>query len=147
MSDINVVMLMGRLGGDPEIRDTRGGEKVASFSLATAKKWRDKTTGEAREKTEWHRVVVFGRAADIAEKYLRKGLRVHITGQLQTRKWQDKNGNDRYMTEVVVSGYSGRVDLIDFADDAGRASQSSIGGQTSESTGARRDPYDDEIPF
>jgi len=98
---INKVILIGNLGNDPEIRYTQGGNAVANLSLATSETWRDKTTGETRENTEWHRIVMFGRLGEIAGEYLKKGSKVYIEGRLQTRKWQDKDGNDRYTTEIV----------------------------------------------
>lgn len=98
---INKVILIGNLGSDPEIRHTQGGNAVANLSLATSESWRDKTTGETRENTEWHRVVMFGRLGEIAGEYLKKGSKVYIEGRLQTRKWQDKDGNDRYTTEII----------------------------------------------
>lgn len=98
---INKVILIGNLGSDPEIRHTQGGNAVANLSLATSESWRDKATGETRENTEWHRVVVFGRLGEVAGEYLKKGSKVYIEGRLQTRKWQDRDGNDRYTTEIV----------------------------------------------
>lgn len=101
MNGINKAILIGRLGDDPEIRHTQGGKVVANLSLATSEKWKDKDSGEQHEKTDWHRVVFFGRQAEVAGEYLRKGSQVYIEGKLQTRKWQDKDGNDRYTTEIV----------------------------------------------
>ena len=98
---INKVILIGNLGSDPEVRHTQGGNAVANISLATSETWRDKTTGETRENTEWHRVVMFGRLGEIAGEYLKKGSKVYVEGRLQTRKWQDRDGNDRYTTEIV----------------------------------------------
>ena len=100
---LNKVMLIGNLGADPEIRYTAAGAPVANVSLATAESWRDKDSGELREKTEWHRVVFFGKVAETIEKYVSKGSQIFIEGKLQTRKWQDKEGNDRYTTEIVAS--------------------------------------------
>lgn len=119
MADLNRVSLMGRLGADPEIRVFDNGDKVANLRVATGERWKDKQTGEAKERTEWHAVVIYGPAAGMAEKYLRKGARCLIEGALRTRKWQDQQGNDRYSTEVVVSGYSGRVDPIDWPENGG----------------------------
>ena len=118
MADINRASLMGRLGADPEIRTTQTGEKIANMRIATGEKWKDKNTGEAKERTEWHIVVAFGNLAQIAEKWLKKGKRVYVEGAIRTRKWQDQSGNDRYSTEIVLSGFGSRLDLIDF-DDAG----------------------------
>ena len=99
---LNKVMLIGNLGSDPEIRYTAAGAPVANISLATAESWRDKDNGELREKTEWHRVVFFGKVAETVEKYVSKGSQIYVEGKLQTRKWQDKEGNDRYTTEIIA---------------------------------------------
>ncbi|PCE68753.1 MULTISPECIES: single-stranded DNA-binding protein [Salinivibrio] len=109
---INKVILIGNLGNDPEIRYLPNGGAVANLSLATSESWRDKSTGEMREKTEWHRVVLFGKTAEVAGEYLRKGSQVYIEGQLQTRKWQDQSGQDRYSTEVVVQGFNGSMQML-----------------------------------
>jgi single-strand DNA-binding protein len=101
---INKVILIGNLGNDPDVRYTSGGSPVANVSLATAESWRDKETGDMQERTEWHRVVFFSRLAEIVEKYLRKGSKIYVEGRLQTRKWQDRDGNDRYSTEIVANG-------------------------------------------
>ncbi len=100
---INKVILIGNLGQDPEIRYTSKGNTVTNLNLATSEKWKDKNTGENKEKTEWHRVVLFGKLAEIAAEYLRKGSQIYIEGSLKTKKWQDKNGNDRYTTEIIVN--------------------------------------------
>lgn len=100
---VNKVILIGNLGNDPDTRYTQGGSAIANISLATTNAWKDKDTGETQERTEWHRVVFFGRLAEIASEYLRKGSGVYVEGRLQTRKWQDQNGNDRYTTEVVAN--------------------------------------------
>ncbi|EGR2855488.1 single-stranded DNA-binding protein [Vibrio parahaemolyticus] len=109
---INKVILVGNLGGDPEVRYMPNGGAVANITIATSESWRDKATGEQREKTEWHRVVLFGKLAEVAGEYLRKGSQVYIEGQLQTRKWQDQQGQDRYTTEVVVQGYQGIMQML-----------------------------------
>ena len=98
---LNKVMLIGNLGADPEIRHTNGGMAVATLRLATAESWKDRETGESKDKTEWHRVVFFGRTAEVIEQYLNKGSQIYVEGRIQTRKWQDKDGNDRYTTEIV----------------------------------------------
>ncbi|GLT16311.1 single-stranded DNA-binding protein [Vibrio zhanjiangensis] len=121
---INKVILVGNLGSDPEVRYMPNGGAVANITIATSESWRDKTTGEQREKTEWHRVSLFGKLAEVAGEYLRKGSQVYIEGQLQTRKWQDQNGQDRYTTEVVVQGYNGIMQML-----GGRA-QGGMQGQT-----------------
>ncbi|MXW92846.1 MAG: single-stranded DNA-binding protein, partial [Rhodospirillaceae bacterium] len=100
---VNKVILIGNLGRDPEVRTMQSGDKVANFSVATSERWKDRNSGEMQERTEWHRVVIFGRTAEIAEQYLRKGSKVYIEGQLQTRKWEDnQTGQERYTTEVVI---------------------------------------------
>lgn len=98
---LNKVMLIGRLGNDPEIRRTNSGGAIANISLATSEKWKDKDSGQQQEKTEWHRVVFFGRQAEVCEEYLRKGAQIYVEGRIQTRKWQDKEGADRYSTEII----------------------------------------------
>lgn len=109
---VNKVILVGNLGNDPEVRYLPSGGAVANLTIATSESWRDKATGEQREKTEWHRVSLFGKLAEVAKEYLRKGSQVYIEGQLQTRKWQDQNGQDRYTTEVVVQGFNGTMQML-----------------------------------
>ncbi|NAW57936.1 MULTISPECIES: single-stranded DNA-binding protein [unclassified Vibrio] len=109
---VNKVILVGNLGNDPEIRYMPSGGAVANITVATSETWRDKATGEQREKTEWHRVALFGKLAEVAGEYLRKGSQVYIEGQLQTRKWQDQSGQDRYTTEIVVQGFNGVMQML-----------------------------------
>lgn len=117
---VNKVILVGNLGKDPEIRHTQDGRPICNLSVATSENWRDKNTGERREKTEWHRVVLFNDGlCKVAENYLRKGSKVYIEGQLQTRKWQDQQGQDRYSTEVVLQGFGGTLTMLDGRDGAG----------------------------
>jgi single-strand DNA-binding protein len=117
---VNKVILIGNLGADPEIRRTQDGRPIANLRLATSDSWKDKNTGERREKTEWHRVVIFNEnLCRIAEQYLKKGSKVYIEGALQTRKWQDQSGQDRYSTEVVLQGFRGELTLLDRAGGAG----------------------------
>ena len=160
---VNKVILVGNLGADPEIRRTQDGRPVANLRVATSESWKDKTTGERREKTEWHRVVIFNEnLCRIAEQYLKKGSKVFIEGQLQTRKWQDQSGQDRYSTEVVLQGFRGELTLLDRAGSGGGAS--SGGGDAEEggdfgspgptrkvaaaaAAGSARADMDDEIPF
>ncbi|XOY29545.1 single-stranded DNA-binding protein [Proteus cibi] len=123
---VNKVILIGNLGQDPEIRYMPSGGAVANLTLATSESWRDKQTGEMKEKTEWHRVVIFGKLAEIAGEYLRKGSQVYIEGQLQTRKWQDQSGQDRYSTEVVVN-IGGTMQML--GGRGGQDSAPSQGGQ------------------
>ncbi len=109
---VNKVILVGNLGQDPEVRYMPSGGAVANITIATSESWRDKATGEQREKTEWHRVALFGKLAEVAGEYLRKGSQVYIEGQLQTRKWQDQNGQERLTTEVVVQGFNGVMQML-----------------------------------
>jgi single-strand DNA-binding protein len=114
MASVNKVILVGHLGQDPEIRTTQSGQKVANLSVATSERWKDRNSGEQRERTEWHRVVIFSEGlAKIAEQYLRKGSKVYLEGQLQTRKWQDQSGQDKYSTEVVLQGFNASLVLLD----------------------------------
>ncbi len=117
---VNKVILVGNLGRDPEIRSTQDGTKVANLSLATSETWRDRSSGERRERTEWHRVVIFNdKLCEVAEKYLRKGSKLYIEGQLQTRKWTDKEGQERYSTEVVLQRFRGELTMLDGRQDGG----------------------------
>lgn len=109
---VNKVILIGNLGQDPEVRYMPNGSAVANFSVATSESWKDKQTGENRDRTEWHRVTVFGKLAEIVGEYTRKGTRVYLEGQLQTHKWQDQGGNDRYTTEVVVNSLGGAIQIL-----------------------------------
>lgn len=148
---INKVILVGNLGSDPEVRYMPNGGAVANITIATSESWRDKTTGEQREKTEWHRVSLFGKLAEVAGEYLRKGSQVYIEGQLQTRKWQDQNGKDRYSTEVVVQGFNGVMQML------GAINQSASTDKSMEKKQMQQQPqhqhneppadFDDEIPF
>lgn len=158
MADLNRAQLFGRLGADPEIRTTQNGEKVANFRIATGEKWKDRNTGEDRERTEWHSIVVWGKMADVVERFLRKGKRVMVEGNIRTRKWQDASGNDRYTTEIVLSGFDARLTLIDFDDSgAARSREDSYGdlpgndGRSGYGGGGGSAPagggFDDEIPF
>lgn len=141
-SGVNKVILVGNLGSAPEIRYMPNGNAVATLTIATSETWRDKGTGEQREKTEWHRVVIFGALAKVAENYLRKGSQVYIEGQLQTRKWQDQSGQDRFTTEVVVQGYSAVMQML----GGNRSDNSQQGGQQQYNE-PPMDFYDDEPPF
>lgn len=148
MADLNKVCLMGRLGAEPEIRTTQAGDKVATFRMATGEQWKDKETGEKKERTEWHTVVAFGGLAKLAEGYLGKGRRVYVEGPQRTRKWQDQSGNDRWSTEVVLSGFGSRLDVIDWPEGSGggaaRGQDEAYGG---DQIPPSRTDYDDEIPF
>ena len=117
---VNKVILIGNLGRDPEIRSTQDGTRLASLSLATSENWRDKNSGERRERTEWHRVVVFNdHLVNVIEKYLRKGSKIYVEGQLQTRKWTDNQGQEKYSTEVVLQRYRGELTMLDGRQDGG----------------------------
>ncbi len=113
MTGVNKVILVGRLGKEPEVRYTQDGKPITNINLATPETWKDKNTGQRQERTEWHRVVFFGGLAGVAGEYLHKGSQVYIEGKLQTRKWQDKNGQDRYTTEVVVDGFNCDMQMLD----------------------------------
>lgn len=137
---INKVILIGNLGADPDIKRTQDGRPIANLSIATSESWRDKNTGERREKTEWHRVVVFNEGlCKIAESYLKKGSKVYIEGQLATRKWTDQSGQDKYSTEVVLQGFNGNLTMLD-----GKSEDS---GQRGGVRSARDTDEDQEIPF
>jgi single-strand DNA-binding protein len=167
---VNKVILVGNLGADPEIRRTQDGRPIANLSVATSETWRDRNSGERKEKTEWHRVVIFNEGlCKVAESYLKKGAKVYIEGQLQTRKWQDKEGQDRWTTEVVLQGFNSTLTMLDGRSGGGGSSEAfqdngsdfgasgPMSGQTpgggqrrvaaGSSGGARRDDMDDEIPF
>lgn len=143
---VNKVILVGNLGADPEIRQTKDGRPIANLSIATSETWKDRNTGERREKTEWHRVVIFSEGlAKIAENYLKKGAKVYLEGQLQTRKWQDQNGQDRYSTEVVLQGFNATLTMLD-ARGGGMQSNNDIGGGAP-TGGGQSFELDDDIPF
>jgi single-strand DNA-binding protein len=140
---VNKVILVGNLGKDPEIRSFQNGGKVANFSLATSESWRDKNTGEKREKTDWHNVAIFNEGlVRVAEQYLRKGSKVYIEGQLQTRKWTDQSGANKYTTEVVLQNYNSTLVMLDGRNDAGSSGggggmRSSDGGSNWGNDGGR----------
>jgi single-strand DNA-binding protein len=157
---VNKVILVGNLGADPEIRRTQDGRPVANLSVATSEQWRDKASGERRERTEWHRVVIFNEGlCRIAEQYLKKGSKVYLEGQLQTRKWTDQSGQDRYSTEVVLQGFNSVLTMLDGRGEGG-GSEYARGGQSGRSDFGQSGPFDngnsqpapagdidDEIPF
>ncbi|MCY0095068.1 single-stranded DNA-binding protein [Hoeflea sp. J2-29] len=117
---VNKVILIGNLGADPDIKRTQDGRPIANLSVATSESWRDKNTGERREKTEWHRVVIFNEGlCKIAENYLKKGSKIYVEGQLQTRKWTDQSGQDKYSTEVVLQGFNGNLTMLDGRNEGG----------------------------
>ena len=126
---VNKVILIGNLGRDPEVRNTQDGKKIINFSLATSETWRDRQSGERRERTEWHRVVIFNEhLAEVAEKYLRKGSKIYVEGQLQTRKWQGQDGQDKYTTEVVLQRFRGELTMLDTRGDGGGGGGGDYGG-------------------
>jgi len=140
---VNKVILVGNLGADPEIRRTQDGRPIANLRIATSENWRDKSSGERRERTEWHRVVIFSEGlCKIAEQYLRKGAKVYIEGQLQTRKWQDQQGQDRYSTEIVLQGFNATLTMLDGRSGPG-AGQDSGGGQSDYGSGSGGGGYDE----
>lgn len=157
MSGINKAIVLGHLGKDPEIRTTQDGRKIASMSIATSSSWRDKASGERKEKTTWHRIVIFNEGlAKVAEQYLKKGSKVYVEGEMQTRKWDD-NGVDRYITEVVLGPFHSQLVLLDkreggapaaeSQEDYGTTSSGPASGPASSSGHKPRHDMDDEIPF
>lgn len=120
---INKVILVGNVGQDPEVRYLPNGGAVANVNLATSESWMDKNSGQRQEKTEWHRVVFFGKLADVVGQYVKKGSKLYVEGKLQTRKWQDQNGNEKYTTEIVVDGINGEMQMLDSAPAYGNATQ------------------------
>jgi|HubBroStandDraft_2_1064218.scaffolds.fasta_scaffold677342_1 single-strand DNA-binding protein len=165
---VNKVILVGNLGADPEVRRTQDGRPIVNLRVATSENWRDKNTGERKERTEWHRVVIFSEGlAKVAEQYLKKGAKVYLEGQLQTRKWTDKDNIERYSTEVVLQGFNSALTMLDGrsggsgagagGDDMGSGGQIGSGGDFSGSAPRERKPamagagkredMDDEIPF
>jgi len=147
---VNKVILIGNLGKDPEVRRTTSGDPVVNLSIATSESWRDKASGERKEKTEWHRVVIFNKnLAEVAEKYLRKGSKVYVEGQLQTRKWTDKDGAEKYSTEVVLQNFRGELTMLDGRNGGGEGGGGFGGGRGASEAPAsfQRDEMDDEIPF
>ena len=163
---VNKVILLGNLGRDPEVRQTQDGTKIVHLAIATSERWRDRQSGEPREKTEWHRVVIFNdRLGEVAEKYLSKGRQVYVEGQLQTRKWTDQSGQEKYTTEIVLQRFRGELTLIGGRGDdmgggggygggggdsfggGGGGGSSSGGGSSGGSRSGGYDDLDDEIPF
>lgn len=139
---VNKVILIGNVGRDPEVRSTNNGTRIASLSLATSESWRDKASGEKRERTEWNRIAVFNEhLVDVVEKYVNKGSKLYVEGQLQTRKWTDKDGNDRYTTEVVLQRFGGTIQIL----DGGKREPDQR--ETATASTRTRDDLDDEIPF
>ena len=157
---VNKVILVGNLGRDPEVRFAQSGSKIVNMSVATSESWKDKQTGERKEKTEWHRIVIFNeRLADVAEKYLKKGSKVYLEGALQTRKWTDKEGTEKYSTEVVIDRFRGELTMLDtkggggggYSSDEPPPAESPSEGRSGggKSGGGKKSggDLDDEIPF
>ena len=145
MSGVNKSILLGHIGADPEIRRTQAGAAIASFSLATSESWRDKATGERKERTDWHRIVVMNeQLVKVAEQYLKKGSKVYIEGQMRTRKWTDKQNIERYITEVLLTGFQAKIVMLDARERVPGAE-----GEDSYGSGAQAPAPDinDEIPF
>jgi len=145
MSSLNRVDLIGRLGRDPEVRSLGNGDKVANLRIATSERWKDKQTGERKEKTEWHSVTIWGGLVQVVESYLRKGSNVYVSGKLETRKWQDQQGNDRYTTEVVLRGPGAVMQMLDGPSGGGDDDQRR--GVEYKPNAPANDIPDDEIPF
>lgn len=166
VGSLNKVMLIGNLGADPEIRSFQNGGKVANLRIATSETWKDRNTGERQERTEWHNVAIFSEGlVNVVERYLKKGSKVYVEGKLQTRKWQDQNGQDRYTTEVVLRGFDGTLTMLDGAGGGGGGSGGGYsggggqggggfggggnqgGGSGGQGGGSNYDDLDDDIPF
>ena len=155
MSSVNKVILLGNLGRDPEIRSMQSGKKMASFSIATSKRWKDKSTQEQKESTSWHNIVVFNEGlVDVIEKYVKKGSKIYVEGELNTRKYQDKDGNDRYSTEVVLQGYNSTLTMLgsNLSQSAQEnsitsSSDTSQTGETFDNSQSDSSNTDDDIPF
>jgi single-strand DNA-binding protein len=145
---VNKVILVGNLGKDPEVRKTQDGKSIVNLSVATSDTWRDKNTGERREKTEWHRVVIFNEGlARVAEQYLKKGAKVYVEGQLQTRKWTDQSGVEKYTTEVVLQNFNSALTMLDGRREGGGVEYSGGGSRDVAPGGGQSYELDDEIPF
>ena len=148
MSSLNKVQIIGNLGADPDIRSTQDGRKIANLRVATSETWKDKNTGERRERVDWHSVVIFNEGlASIAEKYLHKGSKVYLEGQLQTRKWKDKFGRDCYSTVVVLQGFKCQLVMLDGKSDAPRGQQGGSNEYAQQSRGDGTAGLDDKVPF
>jgi len=149
MSGINKVILVGNIGTKPEVKYSSNGSAIANLSVATSETWNDKNSGEKQEKTEWHRVSLYGKLAEIAGQYLDRGSKVYVEGKLQTRKWQDQSGQDRYTTEIVVSGYGGTLQMLDRREGMASSGQSTPSPNISNDTVevADNSGFEDDIPF
>ena len=147
-ASINKVILVGNLGADPEIRRTQAGKPICNLRIATSDRWRDRASGEQRERTEWHRVVIFSEGlCGVAERYLHKGSKVYLEGQLQTRKWQDQSGQDRYSTEVVLQNFNSAMVMLDSPRDSGSGASAPRNKPAAQKESSASAEMDDEIPF
>jgi single-strand DNA-binding protein len=145
---VNKVILVGNLGKDPEIRSMQDGTKIVNLTLATSETWNDKASGERKEKTEWHRVAIFNdRIADVAERYLKKGAKIYVEGALQTRKWTDQSGQERYTTEVVIGRFKGELTMLDTRGSGGGEMGEGGGAPSWDAPRGGATDLDDEIPF
>lgn len=152
---VNKVILVGNLGRDPEVKTFNNGSRVCNLSVATSETWRDKATGERKERTEWHRVAIFNeRLVEVAEKYLKKGAKLYLEGQLETRKWTDQEGKERYSTEVTLRQFRGELTMLDTRgsgtapeDENQDVDYGAAAGKTDPARGGRKDVLDDSIPF
>lgn len=154
MSSVNRVILIGNLGRDPEVRHAQDGTKIVNLNIATSENWKDRNSGERKEKTEWHRVVVFSdRVADVAERYLKKGSKVYIEGALQTRKWTDQSGAEKYSTEIVISRFKGELTMLDGPGESDSSAYTTDHPPSSSTQHRHQEPAggwnpsDDDIPF
>lgn len=148
MASLNKVQLIGNLGADPEIRSFQNGGRVANLRIATSESWKDKSSGERKERTEWHTVALFSDGlVGVAERFLKKGSKVYVEGQLQTRKWQDQSGNDRYSTEIVLQGYDSKLVMLDGASGSGNRGGQQGSEQQQQSSGSYAEDLGDDIPF
>ena len=143
---VNKGTLIGNLGNDPELRSTQSGSAVANITLATSESWRDKETQETKERVEWHKVIFFGRLAEVVNEYLRKGSQIYVEGRIQTRKWQDKDGNDRYTTEIVANEMQ-MLGSRGVNSDSPTNQQSASTSQPASQSAIVNEPFDDDIPF
>ena len=142
---VNKVILVGNLGKDPDVKYGTNGNCIANISIATSESWKDKSTGDVKDKTEWHRVVFFGKLAEIVSEYLKQGSQVYVEGKLVTRKWQDNDGNDRYSTEVVVDGFDGKMQML--GGNSGNSAHAPEAAKQSKPAAQSFDKFDDDIPF
>jgi len=157
VGSVNKVILLGNIGNNPDIRAMQNGSKLASFSIATSKRWKDKSTQEYKDKTEWHKVVAFGDGlVDIIEKYVKKGSKVYIEGEIQTRKWQDQEGKDRYTTEIILQGYNSTLTLLDsrgssntqqVENSENKQIENDLQSESNKNITEESSDIDDDIPF